>query len=264
MTGHGLDTLPVGWRCYAITTKNRPERREHLEHELRRAGFVARIYVAERPTDAGGFRTIGVRGCAESHLACLREAVEDGVDVCVIAEDDVLITRRIGPLLRVIERELRELDWEFVYLGHLPESPARGQGMARVSEHIVRSNGWEILGAHLVAINASALPTVVRDFERRFEPGGWRIDTDGIYNEIRRDHGLATFFCVPNLAIQGSSPSGITESSSLRSRLLRRHRVRAVREALKRSMFEVQVAIPTALTFRRWSRQAARRERRHR
>lgn len=264
MTRHGFDSLPVGWRCYAITTKDRPERREHLEHELRRAGFDAHIHIAERPTDAGGFRSIGSRGCVESHLACLREAVKDGVDVCVIAEDDVLMTRRIKSLLRDIARELHELDWKFVYLGHLPASPARGQRMTRVSEHIVRSHGWEILGAHLVAINASALPTVVRDFARRFEPGGWRIDSDGIYNEIRRDHALATYFCVPNLANQGSSPSGITESSSLRSRLLRRHLVRAVAEALKRSMLEVQVALPTALTFWCWSRQAARRERNQR
>ena len=252
------DALPRGWACFGLTTEDRPERRAHLRREFERAGFAAQLHVARRPDDAGGFRSAGSRGCVEGHLACLRAAHERGVEVCVIAEDDVMLAARAPRLMREIARQVADITWSTLYLGYLPGSPVGRQAVHRVSRHLVRSDGWEVLGAHFVAVRHDALPALIADFEQRFLPGGNRIDSDGIHNEFRRDHHLDTLLSVPNLAIQGPSPSGISDASSWRTELLHRDAVRRAVEVPKRAILSLAASLPPDLAVSRWNRRASR------
>lgn len=249
--------MPDGWKFYGIATADRPERQQHVLNELGRAHLDHTLHIAQRPPDAGGFSGIGVRGCFESHLACLKQARDEGVRVCVVAEDDIVIVRRLGSLLRTIDEELEGLEWSVLYLGYLTDwSPVYRQPVVPVTPHIVRSEGWEVTGSHFVAINGASLDAVIANFEERLLPGGHRIGVDAVLNEFRRDAPADTLLCVPNLGFQGPSPSGITDSSGIRTRLLHRPRIRHAVEIVKRVGWNVQSFVPVNLTIKRWNRRA--------
>ena len=84
-------------------------------------GVDVHLHLAERPPDAGGFPSIGARGCFESHLACLRAARDAEVEVAVMAEDDVVVGAAFARHVPAIERWLRDQDWSVLYLGYLEE-----------------------------------------------------------------------------------------------------------------------------------------------
>jgi GR25 family glycosyltransferase involved in LPS biosynthesis len=246
------------WHFSAITTRNRPERRRRAELEFARLGLDVDLLVADPPLAAAGFASAGVRGCFLSHLACLRNARDSGARIAVVAEDDVVISSRFIDLSRVIDEELSGLSWSMLYLGYLPEqSPARGESMQLITRHVGRCTGWEVRGSHFYAVSADALDGLIEDFEQRLRPGGHRIPADGVLNEYRRDNGIDTLVCVPNLARQAPSPSGITVGDDLRSRvknhILSRQRSQQMVERTKRLMLNVSSTVPTAVHVRRWN-----------
>jgi glycosyl transferase, family 25 len=246
-----------GWKLFGITTADRPERAAHLVDELERTGLPAHLHVSTRPTDPGGFASTGVRGCFESHLACLRLARDEQVKVAVMVEDDAVVTRRIRSLLPAIEDELSDQDWTMVYLGYLgSQSPVSHRPLRPISPHIAAAEGWEVHGAHLLAFKGSALDIVIKNLEERLLPGGHRIPVDGAFNEFRRDMGEETLLCMPNLARQGPSPSGITETGGVKQRLLEAAVVRRVMFGLKRSWWDAVTFTPSPLTYALWNSRA--------
>lgn len=244
----------TGWKCFGITTIDRPDRSRRLERELERVGLPYSILRTERLGDAGGFASTGVHGCFMSHLESLRAARSEGVDVAVIVEDDAVVVRSFRRRLDQLISELAELDWSMLYLGYLADSsPIGSEPLHLLSDHIAQAEGWEVTGGHFVAIRREALDSVIADFERRLLPGGHRISPDGVLNEWRRDEGLPTLVALPNLARQGPSPSGITERPGLRSRLLERPTVSAVAWVAKRQLWELSSSVPPRLWERLWN-----------
>ena len=245
-----------GWHFYALTTSDRPDRMSRLDAEFRRAAIPVDVLVTDKPSDSNGFANTGTWGCFSAHLQCLRRAREDGAVVAVLAEDDVVLTRRMHRHLSAVVEQLAGWDWSMVYLGHLRESPATADRMERLTDNVARLVGWEVLGAHLYAVHASALDALIDDFESRLADGGHRIPADGVLNEFRRDNGLDTLVCVPNLAHQAPSPSGIAIGWSGRHRvktaLLRNTRVQRVAESVKRLGWDAAAAAPPAVHARWW------------
>ena len=254
-----LDGLE-GWRLYGITTVDRPERSAHLEAELARTGLPWEVRRSERPTDPGGFLSSGVRGCFESHRAVLESALHAGVGVAVIVEDDAVIARRLVRRLGQIAAELDGHDWTMLYIGYVGDvSPICDDRLTLVTGHVAVAGGWEVLGAHCLAFRREVIPQVLENMDARLVPGGHRIPVDGVYNEYRRDSHESTLICVPNLAHQGPSPSGITHVGSWKNRLLRHALVRRVVEALKREAWNLEARLPPTLVVSVWNRRAARR-----
>lgn len=245
---------PSGWKCYAATTADRPERRIHLERELERSGLPYHIRISIRPSEANGFPSAGYRGCFESHLANLRMARDEGVDVAVLVEDDVVIVRGLSPLLGDLVAEARSLEWSMIYLGYLSKgSPNRRDQLELVTAHIARSVGWEVYGSHFVGVNSSSFDTLIENFEARLRPSGHRISPDGVLNEYRRDRSVDTLLCVPNLARQGPSPSGISSGRGIKTTLLANPTARAVVEEVKRRGWDAQSRIAPPVTVRLWN-----------
>jgi glycosyl transferase, family 25 len=257
-SGPGPATL--GWKCFAITTVDRPDRAARLERELRRVGLPYSIQRSAPPADAGGFASPGTRGCFDAHLMSLRAARADGVEVAVLVEDDVVVARRFPGLHRRLVDELDGLDWTMLYLGYLDSSPIRASPIHPATPHIAAAEGWEVTGAHFVAVRGSELDDLIADFEVRLEPGGHRIPADGVLNEHRRDHCQRTWVCLPNLARQGPSPSGITRRATWRASALRFGPVRAVAWPVKRLWWDLQSLVPPTRRQRRWNRRARRLE----
>ncbi len=249
----------TNWKCYAITTADRPERGRRLEAELERLGLAYSIHRGERPPEPMGFENAATRGCFESHLLGLRQAREEGVEVAVLVEDDVVAVRRFPERLNVLVDELVDVDWGMIYLGYLGgQSPVAHDTVFRVAPHIAETRGWEIQGTHLVAVSARWFDAIIEDFERRLEPGGHRIPPDGVLNEFRRDHGRSALLALPNLGRQGPSPSSITPKVGVRQRLLRRPAVGAIAWWAKRWWWDLQAVAPPSWWVRAWNVRAFR------
>ena len=245
------------WKCYGLTTADRPARQAHLGAELERIALPFEVLVSERPTDAGGFSGIGVRGCFESHLQAMRTARDEGVDVAVFVEDDAVIASRFLELLPEIQRELRDVEWSVLLLGYLgDQSPARHFPIAQLSPHLARAEHWEFTGSHFVAVNGSSLNELIEHFEDRLRPGGHRIGVDGVLNEFRQMSGRPTLVTVPNLSRQGPSPSGITAAEGLRTKLLHFDKVRRLVQGAKRAKWDLEAMVPARLSVKMWNLRA--------
>jgi glycosyl transferase family 25 len=83
-------------RIRIINLASRPDRRRQMLGELRRVGLTddprVAFVEAARPATASPWRSVGERGCFESHLAILREAAGAGASVLIL-EDDADFTR---------------------------------------------------------------------------------------------------------------------------------------------------------------------------
>lgn len=242
------------WKCYGLTTADRPGRQAHVRAELERTALAFDVLVSERPPDAGGFASVGFRGCFESHLRALRTARDEGADVAVLVEDDAVVVSRFLELLPEIQRELEGVEWSVLLLGYLgDQSPARHFPLQQITPHLARADHWEFTGSHFVAVNGAAIDALIDDFERRQLPGGHRISVDGVLNEFRKASGHDTLVCVPNLSRQGPSPSGITAQAGLRATLLHYSAVQRVLLTVKRSLWDLEAMLPAAWSVRCWN-----------
>lgn len=252
---HALSTQV--WKCFGLSTSDRADRQRHVERELDRTGLPFEVQIAERPTDAGGFASVGQRGCFDSHLRALRAARDQDVDVAVIVEDDAVIVHRFPDLLEQVQRELADHEWSVLLLGYLPlESPSKVFPLELITPHVARSRHWEFVGSHFYAVHRSALDALIADFERRLEPGGHRIGVDGILNEFRFLTASDTLVCVPNLSRQGPSPSGITVDSGVRTRLLHHAGVRRAVLAVKTVRWNAAARVPARPWVAVWNLRA--------
>ena len=106
-----------------ISLPARLDRREEVGQEMARIGLKVgegsvRMFDAIKPAEAGGFPSVGARGCYLSHLHVLREAIRDGTRHLLVFEDDAMFTREVenaGALLAHFKSD----EWDFLYPGHL-------------------------------------------------------------------------------------------------------------------------------------------------
>jgi glycosyl transferase, family 25 len=250
--------LLAGWRVYGITTLDRPERAAHLERQLARLGLPWEVLRSHRPPDPGGFASAGVRGCFESHRTSLEAAHDAGVEVALVVEDDVWFVSGFVRKLETIARELDDQDWSMVYPGYLKASDTIFDATIELTtEHVARAAGWEVRGSHCIAFSRHAIPAVLSNMDARLVPGGHRIPIDGVYNEYRRDAGEHTLICIPNLAHQAPSNSGITRGTSRRAWLLESAAVRRALEIVKGLVWNGAAMVPPRVVERAWNRRAA-------
>ena len=106
-------------RVRVINIVDRTDRRREMMAQLRRVGAAddARVafFPARRPADSGPFPSLGARGCFESHLAVIRQAIEDGVERLLIVEDDFNFVRDINRRGPGVMRALAAAKWDIFY-----------------------------------------------------------------------------------------------------------------------------------------------------
>jgi hypothetical protein len=169
-------------------------------------------------------------------------------------EDDAVVVSHFLDLLPEIERELANTRWSVLLLGYMgDQSPARHFPIELISPHVARADHWEFIGSHFVAINGAALDDLIDHFEQRLAPGGHRIGVDGILNEYRKATGQPTLVCVPNLARQSPSPSGINARAGLRTKLLSVDRVQRAVLVIKRALWDAEAMMPSSWAARIWN-----------
>jgi hypothetical protein len=239
-------------RSYIINLSDRTDRRRQAEQEFRRVGTEipnekVRFYTATRPSEKGGFDSVGTRGCFTSHRNVLGLANRDSLRNVLVFEDDVSF-RSVGDafeeqLLAQLTRE----DWDLVFFAYAspPDHALKGP-LTRWSN--------DIRGTHFYGVNGAFIRTMLlfmNECESRPQkhPAGGPMPADGAYNHVRYiipDTKL--LLSVPSLAYQRSSRTDVAPTKFVdrifwvrpildRSRVLK-HQLRMVldRNRLRRQL----------------------------
>jgi GR25 family glycosyltransferase involved in LPS biosynthesis len=213
--------MPVLSDCFDLVRivhlPDRVDRYRELQRQLSDLGMAltpgrVEIFVAQRPTEPAGFRSLGSRGCFLSHLQVLRDALARNVESVLVMEDDCEILPRHAQSIVELASTIRERQWGFVYLGHIqpPLAPAVPK--------LIPFAG-PLATTHLYAVHRSALPPLIEYLEACLvrppgHPVGGPMDVDGAFSMFRlANPHIVTLLANPSQASQRSSRSDITYRS---------------------------------------------------
>ncbi len=204
-------------RIFVINLPSRADRRAEMDRQLRAIGLSletppVELFPAARPKDAGGFETVGTRGCFMSHLGVLKKSVATGCSRIAIFEDDLNFVADFGCRLSPIIDRLKMDKWGIFYGGH------RVQG-AMTDDAGVQCipPGIAISTTHFIALSSPAMELAVEFFEtllarRSGDPEGGPMHVDGAYSWLRqRNPTIITYIAVPELGYQRSSRTDVHE-----------------------------------------------------
>lgn len=198
-----------------INLAERRDRRRAAARELESVGATPVFYAARRPQDAGGFPATGARGCFESHLGVLREAVDQRLQSILILEDDIAFAKDFRMRAPAVLALLHQENWSVFFGGYDPANPPKA---AEAREALPRLQGRdEVRQTHFVALRGEAIAACAAYFEAILaQPAGWpgpgRIHVDGAYNHFWWEHPhFAAFVATPPLAVQRASRSDIAD-----------------------------------------------------
>jgi glycosyl transferase, family 25 len=193
----------------AINLRSRLDRRRQISRELARHGMPlepgrVELFDAVRPDDAGGFTSIGARGCFLSHLGVLTQARAAGRARVLVIEDDLQITRRLARLAPSMIDRLRANDWGIVYFGHPIELPPE------TPTGLVAFDGPVGL-THFFGVNGTIFDRLIAFLEEILlrppgHPDGGPMFPDAALTTFRaRNPDVLTLLASPNLGWQRSS-----------------------------------------------------------
>lgn len=201
-------------RIVVINLPERVDRRREMVAELRKAGIAEhdprlQFFAGIRPADAGLFPSRGARGCFESHLGVIAQALRDGLDSVLVLEDDLDLQPAACIAQPLLAGRLAQGGWDFAYPGHMLALPSR-EGPAQWHE-----TASPLVCAHFYALHRR----VLRDLHRYLEecarrppghPQGGPMHVDGAYSMFRAFRpDVVTLVASPSLGGQRSSRSDI-------------------------------------------------------
>ena len=199
---------------YAVNLPERKDRRQLIVKELEEAGISlmphkVEIFAAIRPDEAGGFPSIGARGCFYSHVAILKQAKHKGLSNILIVEDDLEISAKFRTDQAAILEKLCQQDWDFVYFGHVEEVEQKSPVALVPFSEGMRTT-------HFYAVNGRIFDRLLRFLEELQHrppghPDGGPMHIDGAYSTFRvQNPDVVTLIASPNLGWQRSSRSDIS------------------------------------------------------
>lgn len=193
---------------YVINLTDRRDRRRDMEKQLQSVGWEATFSNSTRPSDSGGFESIGARGCFESHLQALRLASTKKTPT-IVMEDDLDFSPDLKRKWDQIWNSLQGNDWAIFYPAHQLDAGTAENGIVQLDP------GRGVLCAHFVVFNYPYIDRIVRRLEEIYHrppghPLGGPMHVDGAYSTIRAQNpDLPTFAYFPALGRQRSSKSDI-------------------------------------------------------
>jgi glycosyl transferase, family 25 len=200
-----------------INLASRHDRRAEMRAQLRRIGVPddapdVAFFDAVRPREAGGFPTLGTRGCFLSHLGVLEQTLSRGDDSVLILEDDLNFSADFHRHISAVSAALARSQWSIFYGGYTIEgnaAPAHGGAIGAIDPALA------VTCAHFVAFRGAALhqlPAYLRAIIGRApgHPEGGPMHVDGAYSRFRQEHPeLETVVALPALGYQRASRSDI-------------------------------------------------------
>jgi hypothetical protein len=209
------DLLDEFDRVFIINLASRQDRRKEMKDQLASIGKRLQpgkieLFEALRPNSAGGFPTIGTRGCFESHLGVLSQAKRMGLKSVLILEDDLNFSADYPHLQATVGDALRSKDWSIFYGGYRVDLPL-------TSECTLASWPPEALVtcAHFIGFRGDAIAAAADYLEgitqrQPGDPEGGPMHVDGAYSWLRRTHPqFITLMSVKQLGYQRASRTDI-------------------------------------------------------
>ncbi len=134
-------------------------------------------------------------GCTLSHIAALKFAKTLNAKTALIVEDDVEFVDNISEVLNNLETEVRDLDWEHIYLGGAIRNWDQ-QKFTKISEHLIKPGFTDGLQAYIVKGSGfDKISNAMLSF---------KTTNDDAINDImfREKNPLKAFIHQPKLAFQ--------------------------------------------------------------
>ena len=206
-----MNSLADFERIRIVNLAHRSDRRAEMAEQLALVGLSfdspnVSLFSAVRPQDAGGFESIGARGCFMSHLQILREAMP--LRNVLIFEDDLDFVPDAPARVRAALQALPD-SWGMFYGGCVTDAvPANGPLTEIPTPTSLRTS-------HFVAFNAPVIARMVDYLEAILgrPPGhidGGPMHVDGAYSRFRADHpDVRVFVALPELGYQRPSRTDI-------------------------------------------------------
>lgn len=199
-------------KIFVINLPERTDRRKAIQSELEwigaSVGDKVEIFPAVKPSDPGGFPSIGARGCFMSHLEILRKARDAGMCRILILEDDLMFNNSLKKYQQAVAQHMAGEGYDIAYLGHMVES--RNSGAMQFETY-----AQPLMQSHFIAFRGDAIARLVAFFETMLErpaghPDGGPMHVDGAYSTFRAQNpDVVTQIAMPNLGFQRPSPSDI-------------------------------------------------------
>jgi glycosyl transferase family 25 len=201
---------------YIINLPARTDRRREMIEQLALAGIESSdpgviFFDAVRPTDAGGFPTIGTRGCFMSHVGVLKSALAAGHRRILILEDDANFIKDFQAEFAKLAPRLAQPDWGMAYLGALAVEPPIDAPAAVT----MLPPSTSVMGTHMFAVQSTVVRDAIDYFEAMLkrapgDPAGGPMHVDGAYSWFRKSHpDIATLLCSPPLGYQRPSRTDV-------------------------------------------------------
>lgn len=198
---------------YVVNLPERTDRRKFIVKELESVGIPltpdkVEIFPAIRPNEAGGFSSIGARGCFSSHVAILKQAKKLGLTNILILEDDLEISPKFRTDQAKIIEQLCQQDWDFAYFGHVEE-------VGEKSPVALVPFSDAMMTTHFYAVNGKIFDSLLEFLEAlQHRPAGHPdcgpMHLDGAYSTFRAQNpDVIALIASPNLGWQRSSRSDI-------------------------------------------------------
>lgn len=184
-------------RIYCINLDRRTDRWAQVSAELQRVGLAQRVERVAAFDDADG-----AIGCRDSHVECVRRALQCGAEVMLILEDDVRFVDEPRAALRRALDELASVGhWDALYLGAETMEPP----LERL-RHVFRGR---VLQTHAVALHRRAFGRALHSV----------APVDVCYALT-----LRSWVVDPPIALQHTNRSDISPGLSNRAEAIRRSR----------------------------------------
>ena len=199
-------------KIFVINLLERTDRRKAIQSELDWIGASDRgkieIFPAVKPTELGGFPSIGARGCFMSHLEILRLARDHGMQRILSLEDDLMFNNALKKYQEAVAQHMAGEGYDIAYLGHMVES--RNSGAMLFEKY-----DQALMQSHFIAFRGQVIARLVASFEAMLQrpaghPDGGPMHVDGAYSTFRAQNpDVVTQIAMPNLGFQRPSPSDI-------------------------------------------------------
>lgn len=195
----------------------RADRRAEMLAQLQGIGVAAdapdvAFFDAVRPAEAGGFPTIGARGCFLSHLGVLEQAQAQRAESVLILEDDLNFAADFVQRIDAVAAALASSRWSIFYGGY----SIAGHDVSAQGRPIAAIDAMQpVACTHFVALRGEALrllPAYLKAILGRApgHPEGGPMHVDGAYSRFRQDHpALETVIAHPELGYQRASRTDI-------------------------------------------------------
>ncbi|SHG77185.1 hypothetical protein [Cognatishimia maritima] len=215
ITAGGQALLSLFDMIYVLNLPERRDRRMQMAQQLARVGLSLEhpkitLFPACKPREAGEFPTIGTRGCFESYLAILTDALAAGHDRFLVIEDDADFARGFEAQMPEAAAFLSGKNWGLVYGYSTELEPVDAPGPLRFVDPEVG-----VRCTHFVAFSGDAarqaLPYLQGIYGRPMnDPNGGAMHLDGALTWFRAAHpDVVTYAAKDSLAIQRPSLSDI-------------------------------------------------------